>query len=87
MTRTIPHSATTILRQLERNGLDIALLKEFYRRRFPKHLGSIRNEDLIAFYEFINPKAVSHAVAELDEGEASDVGIGEIGFLKSRRSA
>ena len=72
---------------MERNGLDIALLKEFYRRRFPNHRCSIRNEDLVDFYEFINPKAVSRAIAELDEGEADEVGIGAVGFLNARRTA
>jgi hypothetical protein len=76
-----------ILRQLEREGLDTALLNDFYRRRFPNHLGSIRNEDLVAFYEFINPKAILRAVSELDEGEVDEVGIGAVGFLNARRTA
>jgi hypothetical protein len=81
----VKHSATTVLKQLERNGLDKALLAKFYQDRFPNHLGRIRNEDLTHFYEFINPRGYARAVSELDdegEDDASGNGLAGVAFLE-----
>jgi len=81
----VKHSATTVLKQLERNGVVKERLVAAYERAFPNHLGRVRNEDLTWFYSFFDIEGHDTAVAELDdegEDDASGNGLAGVAFLE-----